>query len=82
MHLKYIDEFTLLEAENMKTSLKQAPDRPRPYSFHPRIGHYLLKENSELYDQMWMICRLMQRRQNPCKSKDFQPQFNWVEKGS
>ena len=89
LHLKYVDDFTVLEAINMKKSLINVPDRPRPDQFHARTGHHLPTENSEVYNQLLRTKEYADANDmkinakktklmifNPCVSKDFQPDFN------
>ena len=54
MHLKYVDDLTLLEAINLPKQLESVPEdvRPQPDNYHARFGHILPVENSLVYQQL------------------------------
>ena len=41
LQLKYVDDFSLVEAFKMTDQLEENPDRVLPDNFHSRTGHIL-----------------------------------------
>ena len=90
LHLKYVDDLTVVEAVDMKNQLDPFPIelRPQPDPYHSRTGHQLKPEKSRVYDQIIrtkeyatenkMKINLKKTKLmlfNPCRSRDFMPDF-------
>ena len=52
LHLKYVDDLTIMESFNLKESLVENPDRPLPDLFHARLRHTLPAAKSQVYSQI------------------------------
>ena len=53
IHLKFIDDLTLAEAVNLKTSLIHAPNHfEKPVPFHSRSEHFLPSNKSMVQQQL------------------------------
>ena len=54
MHLKYVDDLSLVEAVTLKEQLTEVPieQRPQPDNFHARTGHTLKPENSKVFSEL------------------------------
>ena len=56
LHLKYVDDLSVVEAIPLKDNVQLAPeDRPRPDPYHSRTGHELVSESSEVFKQIIKI---------------------------
>ena len=72
LHLKYVDDLTIMESFNLKESLVEDPDRPLPNLFHARLGQTLPAAKSHLYSQISDIqdyAEMNLMRLNVAKSK-------------
>ena len=89
IHMKYIDDLSLLESVNMN-NLDQLPQtaRTQPEPFRCRTGHQLVNSNSRIYSELQNIQSYAEDNKmklnlektklmlfNPCKNKDFLPDF-------
>ena len=45
LHMKYVDDMSILEYFNLEKTLVPNPDRPLPDSFHARLGSSCLLKN-------------------------------------
>ena len=54
LHLKYVDDLTLLESIKLKDQLVQVPESAvtRPVPYHARTDHILPLKNSEVNKQL------------------------------
>ena len=88
IHLKYVDDMTIAEAEKLKEKLVSVPDRPQPDLYHARTGHYLPTENSEVFKNLIATNQYAQVNEmklnfkktklmifNNAKTMDFMPNF-------
>ena len=90
IHMKYVDDLALAERIDMNKQLVQVPliERPQPDTYRARTGHQLKSEDSEIYKQLIEIQNYAIKNKmklnipktklmmfNPCKSKDFMPEF-------
>ena len=57
MHIKYVDDLTILEALNLKESLIPNPERPLPDTYHSRLGLKLDPAKSKVYHEIDNIRR-------------------------
>ena len=91
IHMKYVDDLAVAEAVNMNTQLKNIPlqSRPQPDTFRARTGHKLNNEESHVFKQLIEIQNYAESNKmklniqktklmlfNPCKTKDFMPEFS------
>ena len=91
IHLKYVDDFAVAEAVNMKEQLTQVPvdSRPQPDTFRDRTGHSFEPENSKVFSQLLKTESYAEENRmkvnygktklmvfNPGKVRDFHPKFN------
>ena len=91
MHLKYVDDLTLVEAVTLKEQLTEVPieQRPQPDNLHARTGHTLKPENSKVFNElektkMYAVKNGMKLNNkktklmlfNPALTLDFMPSFN------
>ena len=90
IHMKYVDDLTLAEGVDMTTQLDTITldERPQPDNYRARTGHKLKTEGSKVYEQLKEIQQYAVDNKmklnlpktklmlfNPCKSKDFMPDF-------
>ena len=90
IHLKYVDDFTIAEAINMKEQLTTVPvsQRPQPDNYHDRTGHKLELQDSRVYSQLKETESYAKMNKmkinykktklmlfNPGRSRDFHPKF-------
>ena len=95
LHLKYVDDFTIAEAVNMKDQLIMVPvtSRPQPDDYHDRTGHTVEPENSKVYSQLLKTESYAEENKmkinygktklmvfNPGKIRDFHPKFELAGK--
>ena len=95
IHMKYVDDLAIAEAINMNKQLESVPhyERPLPDTFRARTGHKLKIEESKVYEQQKEIQEYAKIHKmqlnipktklmlfNPCKSKDFVPEFEISKK--
>ena len=88
--MKYVDDLTLAEGVDMTTQLDTITldERPQPDNYRARTGHKLKTEGSKVYEQLKEIQQYAVDNKmklnlpktklmlfNPCKSKDFMPEF-------
>ena len=88
--MKYVDDLALAEAINMNTQLEHIPldVRPQPDTCRARTGHKLNNEESQVFKQLNKIQEYAESNKmklnikktklmlfNPCKTKDFMPDF-------
>ena len=91
IHLKYVDDFAVAEAVNMKEQLTQVPvdSRPQPDTYRDRTGHSFEPENSKVFSQLLKTESYAEENRmkvnygktklmvfNPGKVRDFHPKFN------
>ena len=91
IHMKYVDDLAMAEAVKMNTQLKNVPlqSRPQPDTFRARTGHKLNNEESHVFKQLIEIQNYAESNKmklniqktklmlfNPCKTKDFMPEFS------
>ena len=91
IHLKYMDDFAVAEAVDMKSQLTQVPvdARPQPDKYHDRTGHQLKPEKSEVYSQLLKTeqyadvnsMKINYKKTklilfNPGSARDFHPKFS------
>ena len=91
MHLKYVDDLTLVEAVTLKEQLTEVPieQRPQPDNLHARTGHTLKPENSKVFNElektkMYAVKNGMKLNNkktklmlfNPALTLHFMPSFN------
>ena len=91
IHLKYVDDLTLAEAVDMPLQLahKDVHERQLPDRFECRTGHFLPPMQSKVFKQLLKTQEYAELNSmrinfkktkiiifNPCKSKDFFPEFN------
>ena len=91
IHMKCVDDLAMAEAVNMNTQLKNVPlqSRPQPDTFRARTGHRLNNEESHVFKQLMEIQNYAESNKmklniqktklmlfNPCKTKDFMPEFS------
>ena len=56
IHLKYIDDMTIVEAVDLRQlDALSVHERPQPDEFHARTGHYLAPAKSEVGRQLGLI---------------------------
>ena len=90
IHLKYVDDLTLAEKIDMNTQVTEVPreERPLPDPFRARTGHRLVREKSQVMNQLtktqeYAVQNKMKINHsktkfilfNTCTSKDFLPYF-------
>ena len=95
LHLKYVDDLTLVEAINMQETLKSVPldSRQLPDNYHSRTGHSLPLKDSRVFSQLMKTHKKAENEKmkinfrktkamlfNPCKSLDFFPCMNVNDK--
>ena len=89
IHLKYVDDFSVAEAINLKKQLQEVPFNAQPTTFHSRTGHMLPSNNSKVYQQLITTKKFADQNMmklnftktqlmlfNPCSSVDFQPDIS------
>ena len=94
IHMKYVDDLAMAEAINMNTQLKHAPVETRqlPDTYRNRTGHTLNNEESQVLKQLKDIQKYAEINKmklntqktklmlfNPCRKKDFMPEFRIEE---
>ena len=90
IHLKYVDDFTIAEAINMKEQLTEVPvnQRPQPDNYHERTGHHLEPHNSKVYTQLKRTevyaeenkMMINYKKTKAMLFRDFQPKFELGKK--
>ena len=90
IHLKYVDDMTLVEAVNLPEQVVSVPasQRPQPDNYHARTGHALPMKNSKVFQQLTKTkeyadknCMKINYKKtkviifNPCINTDFMPEI-------
>ena len=90
LHLKFVDDFSIAEAVNMRKQLSMLPvdSRPQPDNYHDRTGHTLEPRNSRVYSQLVQTEKYAAKHKmkinykktklmlfNPGQAMDFHPRF-------
>ena len=52
LHLKYVDDYTILESLNLNKQFQINPSRQQPDNFRSRTGHILPPEESQVYNKI------------------------------
>ena len=89
LHVKFVDDMTLLESIDLKKNLAPNPDRALPDPYRCRLGQTLPPQCSKLYDQAKAVqCYADQNEMklncdksqfmlfNPCINYDFLPELS------